>query len=135
MTSGPWLAGKKDPPTTASAMVTTATAEPACSSFRVKATARRAMPVAAVAAASISVATAAGSPHRAPRSSEVPRTMTPREASAMTIDTMTLPTTMDHQRSGAASSRARVPARRSACRLMRPNWAEKKTKTMAMAAA
>ena len=55
----------------------------------------------------------AGSPQRAPRRSDVPTTMTPIETTAMTIETMTLPTTMDHQCSGLASIRASVPARRS----------------------
>ncbi len=39
--SGPWLAGKKEPPMTASESETMAMAEPACSSFLVKATVKQ----------------------------------------------------------------------------------------------
>ncbi len=58
--SGPWLAGKNEPPMTARVSETMAMAEPACSSFLVKATVSSEMPVAASAAESTSATSADG---------------------------------------------------------------------------
>ena len=108
----------------------------ACSSVLVKATARSAMPVAATAAADDEGGDRGRvAPARPEQERRAEDDDAQRDERHDAIETTTLPATTDHQGSGAASMRASVPLRRSACRLTRPNCADRKTKKMAIAAA
>src|SRR3972149_1719797 len=108
--SGAWDMGKNEPPS-------------------------RAMPLAARTVVTMSAATATGSPQRAPISSDVPSATMPIDTTPRTMLTSTLPASTVCGEIGAASIRASVPARRSARRLVTPNWAAKKTNRTAIDAA
>jgi hypothetical protein len=108
---------------------------PACSSVRARVVMRAVIPIAAVTAPRTRSATPNGSPHSAPRRNVEASTSTVIATIPSAKLPIALPSTIAHGPIGAATSRGRVPSRRSVRSDRTPNWAVKKRKKIAMLAA